>query len=119
MAKTKILPTPKTKREVSIAYIKQAEKAMSDEEFSKWSEVLKEIDNNKETYNTQQKKTNAMKREFINRYLPQLEEKQLINLADIAKENRDKEKDREKKRAEAKKRAEEKKKEKEKAEQKK
>lgn len=111
MAKAKKLPTPTTKREVSIAYIKQAEIEMSVEEFSKWSEVLKEIDNNKETYNTQQKKTNAMKREYIKRYLPQLEEgKPLINLADIAKANRDLAK----KREEAKKKAAERKKEKEK-----
>ena len=108
MAKTKILPTPKTKREVSIAYISQAEKAMSDEEFSKWEEVLKEIDKNPEI-NTQQKRTNAMKREYIKLYLPKLEEKQLINLADIAKENREKAK----KKEEAKKKAAEKKKDKE------
>lgn len=108
MAKIKKLPTPKTKREVSIAYISQAEKEMSDEEFSKWEEVLKEIDKNPEI-NTQQKRTNAMKREYIKLYLPQLAEgKQLINLADIARAEREKAK----KKEEAKKKAAEKKKDK-------
>lgn len=108
MAKIKKLPIPKTKREVSIAYISQAEKEMSDEEFSKWEEVLKTIDNNPEI-NTQQKRTNAMKREYIKLYLPKLEEKQLINLADIARSEREKAKEKEKKKAEAKKKAEKKK----------